>query len=102
MTMGFRLALCAGVAAIAAASVVQAQPAQRVTGPVATYWMSTQTTTGFGMPSMGAGGAAGRPDSAAMMRAMRGQQVPDAAARLAHRLGRAGRRARAAAGAAGR
>jgi hypothetical protein len=61
-----RLALGAGVAAMATGAL--AQPAQKVTGPVATYWMSAQTQTGFGMPSPGAG----RPDTGAMMRAMMG------------------------------
>ncbi|WP_312167060.1 hypothetical protein [Phenylobacterium sp.] len=50
------------------ATGAQAQPAQQVTGPVATYWMSAQTLTGFG--AMGAGG--GRPSMGAMMGAMMG------------------------------
>lgn len=64
-----KLALAAGVAAIATGAL--AQPAQKVTGPVATYWMSAQTQTGFGMPGPGPGAAAG-PDAGAMMRAMMG------------------------------
>jgi hypothetical protein len=69
MGLGRRSALVAGAAAIATAAV--AQPAgQKVTGPVATYWLSAQTQTGFGMPAMGGGG--GRPDAQAMMRAMMG------------------------------
>lgn len=66
MGLGHRLALVAGAAAIATTAVAQ----QKVTGPVAVYWMSAQTQTGFGMPAMGAGG--GRPDPGAMMRAMMG------------------------------
>ena len=65
MGMG-KLALVAGAAAIATTAVAQ----QKVTGPVAVYWMSAQTQTGFGMPAMGGGG--GRPDTGAMMRAMMG------------------------------
>ena len=43
----------ARVAAVAAgaglmAGGAQAQTKQQVTGPVATYWMSAQTATGFG------------------------------------------------------
>lgn len=66
MGLGRKLALIAGAAAIATAATAQ----QKVTGPVAVYWMSAQTQTGFGMPSMGAGG--GKPDAGAMMRAMMG------------------------------
>jgi hypothetical protein len=67
MGLGRKLALVAGAAAIATTAVAQ----QKVTGPVAVYWMSAQTQTGFGMPSTGAGGG-GRPDTGAMMRAMMG------------------------------
>ena len=70
MRLGRRLALVAGVAAIAIANTSFGQTGQRVTGPIATYWMSAQTTSGFGMPGMGTGGA--RPDPQAMMRAMMG------------------------------
>lgn len=56
----------AAVAAVAGSAA--AQPAQKVTGPVATYWMSAQTQSGFGMM----GGAGGRPDTGAMMRMMMG------------------------------
>jgi len=70
MGLGKKLALVAGVAATATAAT--AQPAgQKVTGPIAVYWVSAQTQTGFGMPAMGAGGG-GRPDTGAMMRAMMG------------------------------
>jgi hypothetical protein len=54
-------------AAAAVAGSAAAQPAQKVTGPVATYWMSAQTQSGFGMP-----GGGGRPDAGAMMRMMMG------------------------------
>jgi hypothetical protein len=50
-----------------AAGTVLAQPAQKVTGPVATYWVSAQTQSGIGMPMGG-----GRPDREAMMRMMMG------------------------------
>jgi len=60
-----RLVLLAGVAATAAS----AQPAgQKITGPVAVYWMSASTQTGMGMP--GAGG--GRPSMASVMQMMQG------------------------------
>lgn len=55
----------AAVAAVAGSAA--AQPAQKVTGPVATYWMSAQTQSGFGM--MGGGG---QQDRGAMMRMMMG------------------------------
>lgn len=58
------LALVAGVAAVANVATAQ----QKTTGPIAVYWMSASTQTGFGMP--GAGG--GAPDAGAMMRAMMG------------------------------
>lgn len=67
MGPGRKIALIAGVAA--AATAATAQTGQKVTGPVAVYWMSAQTQTGFGMPSAGGGG---RPDPQAMMRAMMG------------------------------
>ncbi len=66
MGLGRRIALIAGVAA--AATAATAQPQQKVTGPVAVYWMSAQTQTGFGMPTAG-GGA---PNPMAMMRQMMG------------------------------
>ncbi|WP_296596400.1 hypothetical protein [Phenylobacterium sp.] len=72
MGLGRKLALVAGAAAIATVTITSGAVAQqKVTGPVAVYWMSAQTQTGFGMPSMGAGGG-GRPDAGAMMRAMMG------------------------------
>lgn len=44
--------LCVGLIGGAAT----AQPKQVVTGPVAEYWVSAQTSTGFGMPGSGGGG----------------------------------------------
>jgi hypothetical protein len=80
-----RLMLVAGVSGLAALSIVTvgqsqtrprpaapaATPVQKVTPPIAVYWMSAQTQTGFGMPSMGGGGGGG-PDIGAMMRGMMG------------------------------
>ena len=60
-------ALVAGAGLLAGAA--DAQTKQQVTGPVATYWMSAQTQTGFG--AMGGGGG-GRPSMGAMMGAMMG------------------------------
>lgn len=62
-----RAALAAGV--VAAAGGAQAQTKQQVTGPVATYWMSAQTSSGFG-GMMGGGGKA--PSAASMMGAIMG------------------------------
>lgn len=66
MKTGFRIGLAAAVAATAGGA--GAQTGQKVTGPIATYWMSAHTQTGFGMP--GAGG--GSPDAGAIMRMMMG------------------------------
>ncbi|MGH6998606.1 MAG: hypothetical protein ACREEO_10430, partial [Phenylobacterium sp.] len=55
------------------ATSAQAQTKQQVTGPVATFWMSAQTQTGFGaMGGGGAGASGGRPSMGAMMGAMMG------------------------------
>lgn len=70
MGLGHKPALVAGAAVIAATVPMSAGAQQKVTGPVATYWMSAQTQTGFGMPAMGPGG--GQPDTSAIMRAMMG------------------------------
>jgi hypothetical protein len=59
-------ALAAGAAVMAGGA--EAQTKQQVTGPVATYWMSAQTTSGFGAM----GGAGARPSAASMMGAMMG------------------------------
>jgi hypothetical protein len=64
--MGLARKVVVVMGGVAVASVASAQ--QKVTGPVAVYWMSASTQTGFGMP--GAGGAAANPR--AMMRAMMG------------------------------
>jgi len=92
MGRGGKFALVAGVAVLAA-GVAMAQPAkkaarpaapkagapaaaapsgggeQKVTGPIATYWVSAATQSGFGMPSMGGGQ---RPSATEMMRMMQG------------------------------
>lgn len=66
----------AGVAAAvvaAGASVAQAQTKQEVTGPISTYWMSAQTTTGMAAMMGGMGGPGGkRPGMGAMMGMMMG------------------------------
>jgi len=68
MGLGRKLALVAGAASIVVTTVATTATAQqKVTGPVAVYWMSAQTQTGFGMP-----GAGGKPDAGAMMRMMMG------------------------------
>ncbi|MGA0605482.1 hypothetical protein ACO2Q0_05725 [Phenylobacterium sp. VNQ135] len=71
MSTARKFVLAAGVAVLATGAVAQtkapAQPQQKVTGPIATYWMSAATQSGFGMP-----GASGGPDAGAMMRAMMG------------------------------
>jgi hypothetical protein len=41
----------------ALATTALGQPAQRVTGPIATYWVSAQTMSGFGAPGPGGGAA---------------------------------------------
>lgn len=58
--MGWKRASAVILTTTALATAALGQPAQRVTGPVATYWMSAQTTSGFGMGAMGAGGPPGR------------------------------------------
>lgn len=66
MKGAYRAAL---LAAVAASTTALAEPAgPKATGPVAVYWMSAQTTSGFGMPGMGGG----RPSAGAMMRMMMG------------------------------
>jgi hypothetical protein len=63
------------LATTALATVALGQPAQRVTGPVAVYWLSAQTTSGFGgMGAMagGPGGGGGRPSMANIQAMMNG------------------------------
>ena len=78
-----RFALLVGTAGIAHFVIAApprpaAKPAarveQKVTGPVANYWMSVSTSTGTGFGAMGAGGAGGgkRPSMGDVMRMMRG------------------------------
>ena len=70
MRLGRKLALLAGVAATAVSlNTATAQQGQKVTGPIAVYWMSAATQTGFGMPGAGGGG---KPNMGAMMSAMMG------------------------------
>jgi hypothetical protein len=66
--MGWGRAAVVAAGAGLLAGGAQAQTKQQVTGPVATYWMSAQTTTGFG----GLGGAGGRPSMGALMGAAMG------------------------------
>jgi hypothetical protein len=68
MRRGHRVLLLTGAAVAASAAV--AQPQQKVTGPVAVYWMSAATQSGFGMP--GAGGGGGRPSMSQIMQMMNG------------------------------
>ena len=69
MGMGQKLVLLTGAAIVATAA--SAQPAgQKVTGPVAVYWMSAATQSGMGMPGMGGPGSGGGRPSAAQMMAM--------------------------------
>lgn len=53
----------------ALSGVALSQPAQKISGPIAVYWMSAQTSTGFGAMMGGGppGRGGGRPDIAAMM-----------------------------------
>jgi hypothetical protein len=83
-----KAALLTAVALASIAASVQAQaprrpaapapaparaPVQVVTGPVSTYWVSAETTAGFGAGLMGGGGAPGaRPSFGSIMGAMRG------------------------------
>ena len=66
--------LVAGVAIVAAGAAAPPPVRQVVTGPVATYWMSAQTTSGM---AMGGGGGApgGRPSMSALMGMGRGDNV---------------------------
>ena len=77
-----KFALLAGVAATATVTGATAQTGQKVTGPVATYWMSAQTQTGFGLPTGG-----GNPDPMAMMRQMMGGGQGEANKSLTLQLG---------------
>jgi hypothetical protein len=74
-----RFALLAGIACVAhfvvaAAPKPAARIEQKVSGPVANYWMSASTSTGTGFGAMGMGSANGgkRPSMGDMMRMMRG------------------------------
>jgi hypothetical protein len=97
MSLGRKLALVAG-ATVLAAGVAMAQPAKKakpegpkaaapaaqragsgeqvVTGPIAVYWVSAATQSGFGMPGVGGAGGGGRPSPMEMMRMMQGGGGP--------------------------
>jgi hypothetical protein len=76
--MGRRVKTVAiGVGAAATAcglGAIAAQPQQQVTGPIAVYWMSAATSTGFGAGMMGggAGGGGQRPGMGSAMSMMMG------------------------------
>jgi hypothetical protein len=76
MGMGQKLVLLASAAVVATAA--SAQPAgQKVTGPVAVYWMSAATQSGMGIPGMGgAGGGGGRPSMSQIMGMVTGGNGP--------------------------
>ena len=95
MSWKSRFALLAGAACIAH-PVVAASPKpaarveQKVTGPVANYWMSAATSTGTGFGAMAMGGQSGgkRPSMGDMMRMMRGG-APEVQHNLTLQLGSA-------------
>jgi hypothetical protein len=90
--IGVKLAVLASVGIVATAASAQsakkaaapkaaapraaapAAAAQKVTGPVAVYWMSAATQSGFGLP--GAGGGGGRPSMSQIMRMATGGGGP--------------------------
>lgn len=74
--MGRKLAVLAGAGI--AATAASAQPQQKVTGPVAVYWMSAATQSGFGMPGPGGAGGpgGGRPSMSQIMQMVNGGGGP--------------------------
>jgi hypothetical protein len=74
MSWRSRFALLTG-SALVASIVIAAPPKveQKVTGPVATYWMSAATTSGMGPGAMGPGGRPGMGDIMRMMHGGGGQ-----------------------------
>ena len=74
MSRNSRLALL-GCSALAGSIAIAASPRveQKVTGPVATYWMSAATSTGLNAGMMGGGGRPGMGDVMRMMRGGGGQ-----------------------------
>lgn len=74
--MGWMRVAVVVTAAAAVGGSAGAQSAQQVTGPVAVYWVSAQTTSGMaglmGGMAPGAGGGARRPSMGAMMGMMMG------------------------------
>ena len=73
MSWKSRFALLTGVA-VTAHIAVAAPPKveQKVTGPVATYWMSAATMSGNGLMGMGGGQSGGRPSMGDIMKMMGG------------------------------
>lgn len=73
MLVKFNRTIVSFAAAIAFAAVA-APPAvqQKVTGPVAVYWVSAATSSGFGFGGMGAGSGGGKPSMGDIMSMMRG------------------------------
>lgn len=69
MKIGRKSMSFASAIAFAAAAAPPATQ-QKVTGPVAVYWMSAATTSGFGFGGMGSGG--GKPSMGDIMSMMRG------------------------------
>lgn len=68
--------LLAGAAILGAGAAAPAPVRQVVTGPVAVYWMSAQTSSGMALGGQGAGGpGGGRPSMMAMMGMGRGGNV---------------------------
>jgi len=63
--------LLAGASALGLIAAAPA-PQQKVTGPVANYWASVDTTSGSGIGAMGGQNGGGRPSMGEMMRMMRG------------------------------
>lgn len=77
MTGSIRIAkrvLLAGTAILWAGAAAPPAVRQVVTGPVATYWMSAQTTSGMAFGGGGAPGG-GRPSMSSIMGGMRGDNV---------------------------
>ena len=64
--MGWKRTGAVALTTTALAGVALGQPAQKVTGPIAEYWVSAATSSGMTMPGAGgppAGPPAGRPPS---------------------------------------
>jgi hypothetical protein len=79
--------LAGGVLAVPAQGQAPRAPVQTVTGPVSTYWMSAETSAGFGAGLMGGGGGGQAPSLGAIMGMMGGGGAPAASRRLTLQLG---------------